>query len=189
MIPRSWGRFLPKRISVLTASNLLVAALQELPVSRISVRAARLRLLAEIIRQELKLAEGESFGVTLPRSPRLAGLVSVLLKTPEDSRRIDDWADAIGVSRRAFTRLFVAQTGSSFGAWKRNLLLGKALNLLADNLNVSQVADRLGYANPSAFILAFRRKYGASPRIFTRGLSRHEARRQQFDRDGTTMRP
>ena len=176
MIPRTFRKHLPAQISVLKASNFLIAALEQLPTSRKAVSPARLRLLRQVILQELMTAECESFGVTLPRDPRLAGLIGVLLKNPEDPRHIDDWAASIGMSRRTFTRFFTVQTGSSFGVWKRNLLLGKSLGLLTQGLNISQVADQLGYANPSAFIMAFRKQYGSSPRRFMRELPQKDHR-------------
>ena len=70
------------------------------------------------------------------------------------------------MSRRTFTRHFIAETGCSFGQWKRSVLLGKALGLLAEGKSVAETADRLGYAYPSAFVAAFRRRYGASPLRF-----------------------
>jgi AraC-like DNA-binding protein len=76
------------------------------------------------------------------------------------------------MSRRAFTRYFIAQTGTSFAAWGQSLLLGKALSLLADGLTVAQAADQLGYANPSSFIVAFRKHYRVSPRRFMQQLLR-----------------
>jgi len=38
---------------------------------------------------------------------------------PEDTRSIDDWARSIGMSRRTFTRHFIAGTGSPFCQWEK----------------------------------------------------------------------
>ena len=166
MIPRYYAQFLPKEITVLRTGPLLLAALEALPVNDESIPRARLDPLVEIIKQELMDAESEGFGVAFPKSAQLRQVTDRLLEEPADTRTIDDWAKIAGMSRRTFTRHFLAETGSSFGEWKRNVLLGKALGLLAEGKSVSETADRLGYAYPSAFIAAFRRKYGASPLRF-----------------------
>lgn len=166
MIPRDYAQFLSKEISVLRTDSLLLAALEALPENDKQIPLARLEPLIEIIKQELMDAENEEFGVTFPKSDQLRKVSDILLKQPEDTRTIDDWAKIAGMSRRTFTRHFLAETGSSFGEWKKNILLGKALGLLAEGRSVSEIADQLGYAYPSAFIAAFRRKYGASPLRF-----------------------
>ncbi len=168
MIPRAYAQFLPGGIAVLRTGPLLLAALEALPARGAPIAAARLAPLIEIIRQELSCAQNEGFGITLPTTEPLRRIADILLEDPEDPRQIDDWTKVAGMSRRTFTRRFLAETGSSFGQWKRNMLLGKALGLLAEERSVSEIADRLGYANPSAFIAAFKRKYGASPRRFAR---------------------
>ena len=65
-------------------------------------------------------------------------------------------ADA-GMSRRTFTRLFRAQTGASFAAWRQQVCLQAAIARLTQGQSVTRVALDLGYASPSAFASAFRR--------------------------------
>lgn len=166
MIPRYYAEFLPKEIAILRTGPLLLAALDALPVNDMAISPSRLAPLVEIIKQELMSAETEGFGVRLPTAHRLRLVADRVLLSPEDTRKIDDWAKIAGMSRRSFTRRFMAETGSPFGEWKRNVLLGKALGLLAAGKSVSETADQLGYAYPSAFIAAFKRKYGVSPLKF-----------------------
>ena len=71
-------------------------------------------------------------------------------------------ADA-GMSRRTFTRLFRAQTGASFAAWRQQVCLQAAIARLTQGQSVTRVALDLGYASPSAFASAFRRVLGATP--------------------------
>ena len=170
MTPQSYGAFLPKTVSVLQTSNLLFAALDALPPERESISLSKLRLLIEVIKLELQSAKSESFGVTLPRTARFDPLVDALLRRPEDGRGIDEWAKAVGMSRRTFTRTFIAETGSTFGQWRKALLLGKALDLLSEGSSVSEAAIELGYSSPSAFAAAFRKRFGAPPGQFFKSL-------------------
>jgi len=58
----------------------------------------------------------------------------------------------------------------SFGAWRQQVRLLRALELLAAGEAVTGVAFDLGYESPSAFIAMFRRNLGASPtRYFAAG--------------------
>ena len=168
MIPKEHGRFLPQTISVLQTSPLLQSALNALPEGGESIAPAKIALLIEVIKLELMSAVREDFGVTLPQSGELLKVADTLLRNPKDSRRIADWAEEVGMSRRTFTRRFASETGSSFEQWRKTVLFGEALNLLAEGRSVSEIADRLGYAYPSAFIAAFKRRYGASPRRFAK---------------------
>jgi AraC-like DNA-binding protein len=67
------------------------------------------------------------------------------------------------VSRRTFTRLFRAQTGVSFAAWRQQVCMLAAITRLSDGQPVTRVALELGYASASAFTSAFRRILGDTP--------------------------
>ncbi|MCC6241650.1 MAG: helix-turn-helix transcriptional regulator [Gemmatimonadaceae bacterium] len=66
-------------------------------------------------------------------------------------------------SVRTLERLFRAQTGLSFGAWRQRARLVHAMTLLADGHSVTAVGLATGYATTSAFVAAFRRDVGVSP--------------------------
>jgi AraC-like DNA-binding protein len=166
MAPRSYSKFLPKTVSVLRTSKLLVAALESVPENQKSISSQKLKLLIEVIKCELQAVDSESFAVTLPRSAQLNPLVDTLLDHPEDPRSLDVWAKQVGMSRRTFTRHFMDETGSTFGRWRTALLLGKALDLLSEGHSVSEISYRLGYSSPSAFVAAFRIRFGVPPGKF-----------------------
>lgn len=166
MVPPSYGTSLPKTVAVLKTGHLLVAALESIPGENDSITPAKLKLLQQLIQLELREARSEALGVSLPRSVRLRKITDVLLERPDDPRDIDAWAQEIGMSRSTFTRKFAAETGSSFGAWKQAVALGRALDLLTEGLSVGDIASKLGYSGPSAFVAAFRRRFGAPPGHF-----------------------
>lgn len=88
----------------------------------------------------------------------------LLRPTPHDT--IDGWSRALGMSRRTFTRLFRRETGLSFVAWRQQACLMAALPRLAAGHPVTTVALDLGYDNPAAFTIMFKRVLGASPRAY-----------------------
>ncbi len=96
---------------------------------------------------------------------RIAGYVAENLE-----RRIpvDDLARIAGVSRHHFSRRFKAATGHTPYQFVVATKLDRAASVLAEDRNVSvtHVSNSFGYDNPAQFAKAFRRRFGASPRIW-----------------------
>jgi AraC-like DNA-binding protein len=65
--------------------------------------------------------------------------------------------------------VFQNETGMSFGAWRQQLRLLRALERIAAGDAVTTVALELGYESPSAFIAMFRKALGVSPGRYFRG--------------------
>ncbi|MWA08409.1 AraC family transcriptional regulator [Streptomyces sp. BA2] len=113
--------------------------------------------------------------VPQPVDERVRAVADTLLTDPADQRSLEAHARAIGVSRRTLTRLFVQDTGMSFDRWRTHVRLRSALSLLAEGRPVSGVARDVGYATPSAFLAAFRRTVGTSPKRYLNGDAAFEA--------------
>ena len=110
-----------------------------------------------------------SLALPMPTDARLLKVVSHWLENAEDSRDLATWAKQVGASTRTLSRLFTAQTGMSFRAWRQQRRLHRALELLAGGSNVTTVAAELGYDNTSAFIAMFRRCLGTTPARYLSG--------------------
>jgi AraC-like DNA-binding protein/quercetin dioxygenase-like cupin family protein len=114
----------------------------------------------------LEPATSATLHARVPTDERARLVADALLADPADLRTLDEWGHAAGASTRTLARIFVDETGMSFSRWRTELRLAASLPLLADGVAVSTVARRVGYANPSAFIAAFRRAVGVSPRNY-----------------------
>lgn len=119
--------------------------------------------LAAVILDELHRMVPTPLYLPLPTDPRLRVVTDGLTAAPADRRGLDDWAAIAGASARTLGRLFRAETGMTFGAWRRRLRLLEAIAWLGRGESVTTVAYDLGYDSPSAFIAMFRRDLGASP--------------------------
>lgn len=85
--------------------------------------------------------------------------------------RLEDLANAVGLSRFHFCTAFRQATGLAPHRWLIELRMSRARELLADTrLPVVQVALAVGYQAPSAFAAAFRKFAGVTPTEFRRGL-------------------
>lgn len=140
----------------------LIRAVTRLPVEYAETGPEG-RLVAVLLDQLALLAEVR-FSLPLPVDARLARLSAELEQRPDDPRGLDELASGAGMSGRTMTRLFLRETGLSFRAWRRRLRLLKSLNGLEAGGSVTAVALDSGYASTSAFIAAFRKEFGASPR-------------------------
>jgi AraC-like DNA-binding protein len=97
---------------------------------------------------------------------RLRAIVALLRADPADERTLAEFGLAVGASPRTLSRLFRRQAGMSFPQWRTQFRLQHALVLLADGTPVTTTALACGWSNPSAFIEAFRRAFGATPGKF-----------------------
>ncbi|AOI88659.1 helix-turn-helix transcriptional regulator [Burkholderia pseudomultivorans] len=104
-----------------------------------------------------------SLHAPLPVDARLARICRHLFASPSIAADLDRVAADAGLSRRTFTRLFRAQTGVSFAAWRQQVCMLAAITRLSDGQPVTRVALDLGYASASAFASAFRRILGDTP--------------------------
>ena len=98
-----------------------------------------------------------------PRDDRANQVAAGLLADPRDRRKLAEWGQEVGASDRTLARIFVAETGVTFGRWRTLVRLQAALELLAEGLPVKAVAPAVGYETTSAFVAAFRAETGVSP--------------------------
>ncbi|MGC5041318.1 AraC family transcriptional regulator [Streptomyces sp. DT190] len=141
---------------------------------------ARLRAEAVVL-DLLRPLPAMPIDVPYPVDERLRTVADTLLADPSDPRGLDAHARAVGVSRRTMTRLFVHDTGMNFDRWRTHVRLRAALSLLAEGQPVSRVAHAVGYATASAFLAAFRRTVGTSPRRYLNGDAMFGASEQSPD--------
>lgn len=154
----------PTRCQVVGLSPLmrsLIAEALELPAEY--DLGGRSGALMALIGHEMGRLPELPLSLQYPADPGLAARCRAFAERPAVHETIDDWAAALGMSRRSFTRFFRRETGSSFMAWRRQACLLHALPRLAAGAAVTTVAMDLGYENPAAFTLMFRRTFGSPP--------------------------
>jgi AraC-like DNA-binding protein len=107
-------------------------------------------------------------GTRLPRDPRLRRICQAILEDPANDRQIDDWACAVGLSRRTLTRLCRIELGEGLAAWRQHVRVKAAAVHLACGVPVSRTANRVGYNSVGNFSRTFRRMLGVHPSRFSR---------------------
>jgi AraC-like DNA-binding protein len=91
-----------------------------------------------------------------------ATVARALLQNPADRTELREWAARLHVSMKTLQRDFVREYGTSYRQWRTELRL-RVSRALLETQTVAEVAHRVGYASPSAFIAAFAREYGYTP--------------------------
>ena len=127
---------------------------------------ARERRLCDLALDELRRAAPVPLGVALPQDKRLRALCQAVIDDPTRHDTLDAWSAAAGASTRTVARLFRQQLGTSFGPWRQQVLLARALTLAAQGRSMGFIAGELGYASASAFTAMVRRSVGSPPGRF-----------------------
>lgn len=158
---------MPARCEVLAISAFMRSLMLEaidLPVEYDP--ASRAGALMTLIQHEIQQLPVQPLALPMPAHPNLLALCRAFLTRPTPHETIGAWSTALGMSRRAFTRLFRQETGTSFAAWRQQACLLAALPRLIAGAPVTLVALDLGYDNPAAFTAMFKRSLGLSPRNY-----------------------
>ena len=155
---------LPEEVCVLRVSRLL----RELVLAAVDIGPVypsdgpEFRMM-QVILDQLRSQPKVPLALAMPIDRRLRKVAEALVEDPSDNRGIEEWADVAGASPRTLARLFRSETGLSFRAWRQQLRLQRAVEMLSEGIPVTSVALDLGYESPSAFTAMFRRTLGRSP--------------------------
>lgn len=126
--------------------------------------------------------------VTMPTDERALDVARALIADPGDPRSLAEWGHEVGASARTLTRAFRTDTGVSFSRWRTALRLQAALPLLAAGEPTRNVASRVGYETPSAFVAAFRRETGVTPGTYFRSPQNPARSRGERDDGGSAQK-
>ena len=160
---------LPQQCTVIKVSALL----RELILTAMTVvddypaDSPEFRLM-QVILDQLRQAEPTALHLPMGQDDRLTRVLQELMRAPGESRSLDELAVIAGASSRTLSRLFVRETGLTFGQWRKRLLLQEAIHRLDNGESVTTVAFDLGYQSLSAFIEMFRQVLGVSPKKYLR---------------------
>lgn len=119
--------------------------------------------LVGVLIDELSVLEAAPLDLPMPSDNRALRVCHHLQRRPGDPRSLPQHALAVGTSKRTLARLFAAETGLTFGAWRQRLRMQLAVERLAEGSPVTTVALDLGYATVNGFIDTFRGHFGVTP--------------------------
>lgn len=138
---------------------------------RLYLEAKGLELMAALVYELEHCERTVARGLSQWDIERLEHARQILLNRIESPPSLPQLARYAGLNEVKLKRGFRTLFGTSVYAYLRDQRMQEALRLLRQhNLNVSEVAVRVGYANPSKFAAAFRKQFGVTPSKFASNL-------------------
>lgn len=158
-------------------------SLPETQCTEVVITERRRRMLLAHLRERLDDAEagrelfdeliGDAGQVPLPMPTSTVphAVAGVLLASPDDPRTVTQWAETFYTSPTSLRRAFLAETGLTLSEWRTRARINASVELLARDGKVSVVAQQVGFTSANGFILAFRRYFGVTPKVYASGLA------------------
>lgn len=123
---------------------------------------------ARLIIDEIRRAPQRPAGMRIPEDRRLSRICRALEQDPSNNSMLEDWAREIGASAKTLQRLFNAETGMSFQAWRIHLRMARALELHAQGWRLLDIALAVGYSGEGTYAQAFKKYFGHPPGMLRR---------------------
>src|ERR1700751_769142 len=163
------AKTLPRNCCVVNVSALLrELILRACAYSKMAKRISQQRHLIEIILDPHDAIQTVPLQLPNVSDARAIRIIQVLRSDPSDSRPLSELCRLGGASKRTVERLFQQDAGMTFGKWRQELRLMRAMQLLAEGAKVTHAALEAGYSTPSAFICMFRKTLGTTPASYFR---------------------
>ena len=132
---------------------------------------------ALVLMDRLKASKEVGGPLLMPSEHRLVELCAAALAAPDAPICMADWSRHLGMSEKTLARLFIRQTGQTFGRWLQIMRLQHAMTEIEQGQSVTAVALDCGYNSVSAFISAFKKHFGSTPGAIAK--RRHERERER----------
>jgi AraC-like DNA-binding protein/quercetin dioxygenase-like cupin family protein len=123
--------------------------------------------LRDLITLHLINASSAPTFVTMPSDPRATMMAEAVVNNPAQATSLSDLCLHAGVGVRTLQRIFLREVGTDFDSWRRQVRMTKAVNMLVSGCSVKEVSFAVGYSQSSAFVEAFRRTFGSTPKAWT----------------------
>ena len=160
---------LPSECLVVGISGLLrELILAAIEVAQPYVPDSRDGRLMRLVLDEVAVLPSLPLQLPYPADVGLREICSRLSQQPDDVSTLSDWAARLGMHARTIERRFQRETGLTFGQWRQQARLIRALEFLASGQKIVDVALNLGYSSPSAFATMFRQQFGTPPSVYFR---------------------
>lgn len=152
--------------SEMLLNRLLQTLYEEGPWPDAEFALAMKQLLLHLFRKQ---QEGQSYAASKQKQT-IARVVGYIREDAGRRLTREELAEHVQLSAEYLSLLFKQYTGTSIKTYMTDVRLERALHLLMETtMNVSQVAESLGYANVYLFSKQFKMRYGAPPSAYKWG--------------------
>ncbi len=108
-------------------------------------------------------AEASEGWLNALRDQPISTALGLIHQSPERGWKVEELADAVALSRSAFSSRFTRLVGEPPMKYLTRWRMHMATHLLKKDVEMEKIAQRLGYASEVAFRKAFKREVGIPP--------------------------
>ena len=130
-------------------------------------------LIARLILHELIETPDAPTFLPLPSSAAGRRVAELALADRRGALDFDELASRAGTTVRTISRLYPAETGLTFKAWRQRARIVVAMSRLSAGVPVAEVAAEAGFSSTAAFSFAFRQVTAMTPTAFLDQPARH----------------
>lgn len=102
------------------------------------------------------------------RDTQIGKALGLIHQHPERLWRVKDLADAVAMSRSAFSARFALLVGETPMKYLTNWRMRTAARLMRNGIQIEEIAQQVGYESEAAFRKAFKRELGMAPGRYRR---------------------
>ncbi len=161
----------PDEIVMIEVNDLLKALIDKMALWEWDIEETKTQATSTLFWEEFYQAKQFEFSLPLPSDRRLTGFRKAMTKGDFIAPELNQLSQTVGASSKTITRLFKAETGMSYQDWRQQWRLLKAIELLCEERQVSDVAHCLEFSSDSAFIAFFKKQTGQTPLSFMKHRS------------------
>lgn len=121
------------------------------------------RRFAEVLLDQVTETRQDPLQVRMPDDPRARKVADFVCQDLSVKTSLSALAQKAGASIRTIERLFIRETGMTFGGWLQRVRAQHALERLAAGDSVASAGSSIAYENTSAFIAMFKKTFGKTP--------------------------
>ncbi len=129
------------------------------------------RNLIEFFGFQLRRLSAVPLLVPMPRDGRARQLARKVIDDPGSAISLHELSQGCGASLRTMQSLFADELGIPLARWRNQVKMIHAVQLLAADRSITDIAFELGFESVSGFIYSFRQHFGDAPGQFR---SRHQ---------------
>jgi YesN/AraC family two-component response regulator len=121
----------------------------------------------EVLEKNLDIKRGEHDLLNLSLEGKINRVKRFIDRNCYKKVTLQDASKSVFLSPKYLSRIFKEETGLTFNEYKLNMKTGKAKELLLKSeLNIDQIAEKLGYLNTESFIRIFKKLTKCTPKEF-----------------------
>ncbi len=153
---------------------MLALMVEEAQAALPGVQGVITRLLETIFIQALRVWTSSPCGcgkewLVALNDPHISSALDLIHRTPEQPWTVASLSEKVGLSRSPFAARFNAKVGMPPLAYLTQWRMRLAARLLREqNLSLTQISGRVGYASDAAFSRVFKQQFGVAPGSYRR---------------------